>query len=249
MRQHSEEYFATYTQLIRPYAKDAKTLLEIGCGGGVSTYLLAKSFPWIKCQGSDISQPQIKFAHETYILDNLDYSVQNAISFNFDDNSFSIVTSFDLIEHLPNIKKALLEQMRIVEPEGFLIIKCPHHMSPLFTMIDIISWNYRYPFTKTWLDNFGRIFFEMKHYVKAMRGEVRFVERLPDLSDCIQIGSDADAVNDMSLITLENFFKYHKWKIVNRASPRSKGWGGKLISIIFPGFASIGLVAKKTYDK
>lgn len=249
MQKHSESDFETYITLISRYVEKAHNLLEIGCGSGVSTNLIAKSFSHLSCYGVDLSIIAINYARRTFQRPNLIYSIQDVKNLGFKDESFSIVCSYDCVEHIPDLQVALKEQMRVVEPGGYLIIKCPHHMSPFYTLFDILKFKHSYPFTKCWWDNFPRLMFEINHLLLGLRGKIQFVTRNPDLTDMKQVGSDSDAVNDMSLIDLVNFFKTRQWKMLNYAWPRFDKLSSLILSRTFPYLASIGIVVQKPFRR
>ena len=231
--------------MINNYTEGATRLLDVGCGSGASTYAIASKFPFLHCTGIDISPKLIEFALENHHLKKLSFEVGNAKSLNYPDNSFSIVTSFDCLEHIYNLEVVLYELMRIVKPGGYLIIKGPNHMSPLYTLLDIVLFRHRYPFTCSWKDNFSRLIFESSHLVLGLTGRVNFISRLPDLSDSIQIGNDADAVTDMCNLDLFNFLKRANWKILNVSWPRGNSYIGRIVSKLLPLFGSMGIVARK----
>ena len=242
---HTGNYFASYLTLIGNYTKGADRLLEVGCGSGASTHAIASKFPFLDCTGIDISPEAIEFASRTHHLKNLHFEVGNAKSLDYPDNSFSIVTSFDCLEHIPDLEVALHELMRVVKPGGYLIIKGPNHMSPLYTLVDIMSFRHRYPFTRSWLDNFPRLAFELSHLALGLTGRVAFIPRLPDLSDSIQVGNDADAVTDMCNLDVCNFLKRANWKILNVSWPRGSDKSGMVISKQLPLLGSMGIVTQK----
>ena len=246
IRSHSDDYFASYLKLISNYAEEADSLLEVGCGSGASTYAIASKFLFLRCTGIDISRANIEFASTNYSLGNLHFKVDNAKSLKYSDNSFSIVTSFDCLEHIPDLDKTLYELMRVVKLGGKLIIKGPNPINPLYTLIDIIFFRYRYPFTRSWLDNFSRLAFELSHLFLGLTGRVKFIQRIPELSDSIQVGRDIDAVTDMCNLDVYNFFKRANWKILNISYPRGTGKGGAIVSKLLPFLGSMGIVAQKT---
>lgn len=247
-RSHNDDYFANYLKLISSYTKGADRLLEVGCGSGASTHAIAYKFPFLECIGIDLSQTAIEFASRNYFLKNLHFEVGNAKSLNYPDNSFSIVTSFDCLEHIPDLDTTLHELMRVVKPGGYLIIKGPNHINPLYTLIDIMLFRYRYPFTSSWLDNFSRLAFELCHLFSGLTGRGKFIRRTPDLSD-IHVGNDADAVTEMCNLDIYNFFKRANWKILNISWPRGIGKGGLIISKLFPLVGSMGIVTQKPLIK
>ncbi|MEM5838748.1 class I SAM-dependent methyltransferase, partial [Pediococcus acidilactici] len=44
----------------------------------------------------------------------------------FADASFDAVTMFDVLEHIPNDRQAIAEALRVLNPNGFLLISTPH---------------------------------------------------------------------------------------------------------------------------
>lgn len=245
MQSHDDDYFKSYLKLISQYTKDASNLLEVGCSSGASTKTIAMQFPLLQCVGIDISRSEIEKAKIENGLNNLNFEVANVKDLPFRDHSFSIVTSFDCLEHVPALEDALVELMRIVKPGGYLIIKGPNHMSPIYTLIDIIILKYRYPFTHSWVDNFRRLLFEVSHLVWGLTGRYKFLPRVPDLSDKIQTGNDADAVTDMCNLDVYNFFKKSQWKILNVSYPRQTTRVAILISRLLPFLNSMGIVVQK----
>ncbi len=93
--------------------------LDAGCGTGINlSYFghIGTSF------GFDFSKDALKFCiqrgHNNNILQ------ADAERLPFEDNSFDLVTAFDLLEHLDD-KKALTEFYRIIKPNGYLILTVP----------------------------------------------------------------------------------------------------------------------------
>jgi len=103
-----------------------KKVLDIGCGNGVTLFLLKKIFN-IDGVGVDIS---------SHVIDNLNKKIQdNSFVFllgdhrnlnSIKDNQFDIVLSFGVIEHFEEYCLALAESRRVLKPEGTLILIQPH---------------------------------------------------------------------------------------------------------------------------
>ncbi len=75
---------------------------------------------------------------EVYILDKNDAVLQeiapdlykmkivaDVMKTPFSDNFFDLLTAFDVLEHLPDDNKAVLEFMRVLKPGGFLVLTVP----------------------------------------------------------------------------------------------------------------------------
>ena len=59
----------------------------------------------------------------------------NALDLPFRDRSFDAVVAFEVLEHLPDVARALGEMLRVVRRPGFIIIGLPNHAS-LWTPIE-----------------------------------------------------------------------------------------------------------------
>ncbi len=245
MRSHGSGFFESYLRLIAGYAKEAGRLLDVGCGSGASTHAIASRFPHLDCIGIDISETAIRFAQKSYSLENLHFETADAASLAYPASTFTVVSSCDCLEHVPDPEAVLHELLRVLKPGGYLIIKSPNHMSPLYTALDIMSFRCRYPFTRSWSGNFHRLFFELKHILSGLAGRVDFIRREPDLSNSVQVGNDADAVTDMCNLDVCNFLKKANLKMLNVSWPRGTGRGGMIISRLFPLLGSMGIVAQK----
>jgi len=244
MRAHDPGYFRKYVDLVARYAV-GDTLLELGCGAGVSTAQIARRLSRVQCLGSDISTPAIQHAQWAQRMPNLRFAVADANNLPFADESFSMVASCDCLEHVPNLEAALSESMRVTKPGGRIIVKAPNHLSPIYTIGDIMAGRSRFPVTRSWWDNWRRLSFQIGHYIAALRGRVEFVPRTPDLSDMVQVGDDADAVTDMSTLTVRNYFRQCCWRILRLSCPRGSSNAGAVVSALLPHWGSMGVVAEK----
>lgn len=106
------EYVAWLSQvLLNITDKKNKTLLDVGCGTG---RYMQKFTPHLqKVSGIDISSNMIKKAKEK----GLDVHVGDAEHLPFPDNSFDVIISIGVLEHLGDYSKALLEMKRVAKNE------------------------------------------------------------------------------------------------------------------------------------
>lgn len=245
MQSHDTDYFDSYCELLRRFAKHAGSLLELGCGAGASTVAISDRIPGAQCTGVDISQASIAHAKRSWVRPDVRFLVADAKALPYPDDEFEAVTSFDCLEHIPDPEATLTEWMRVTAPGGVLIVKAPNHLSPVYTLGDLMRGRHRYPFTASWKRNFGRLAFESGHFAKGMMGMGGFVPRRPDLSDSLQVGDDSDAVTDMCTLDVVRHLKRGGWKILNVAWPRKPGRAGRWMAKLLPFFASMGVVAKK----
>ena len=95
--------------------------LELGCGIGVVSAFLAKTYG-VNVQGTDFDPEQIETAKamnpET---DRLHFQMADAARLRFADSSFDLVVSQNVFHHVPNWKGAVREVGRILRPNGYLV--------------------------------------------------------------------------------------------------------------------------------
>ncbi len=113
--------FINKVNLLRPEDK----ILEIGCGiGTIVNQLNTQRYNII---GTDISNEAIAYGLEKYGEINL--QVQPAENLQFADESFDIVLSFDLFEHIAEIDKHVNEVFRVLCPGGYYLFQTPNKYS------------------------------------------------------------------------------------------------------------------------
>jgi len=101
-----------------------KRVLDVGCGDGVLSYLLAKK--GANVIGIDSSEEAIRFAKERCRdLSNLNFQVASAYELPFSKDNFDYVISSEVIEHLKYPEKMLAEIKRIWNGRGKIIITTP----------------------------------------------------------------------------------------------------------------------------
>jgi 2-polyprenyl-3-methyl-5-hydroxy-6-metoxy-1,4-benzoquinol methylase len=101
-----------------------KKVLDVGCGDGVLSYLLAEKGAVIS--GIDNSKEAIITASEKCKqFDNIKFIKSSVYELPFDEMSFDYVVSSDVIEHLRDPDKMLSEIKRVWNRRGKIIITSP----------------------------------------------------------------------------------------------------------------------------
>jgi ubiquinone/menaquinone biosynthesis C-methylase UbiE len=111
-----------------------KKLLEIGSGvGGMLAFLYKEGYD---IQGIDLRETLIDKSKKIY--GNLPLSLVNSEILPFEDNSFDIVMSFDVFEHIPNSDKHLSEVCRVLKKDGCYLLQTPNKSTN--SIFETIRW-------------------------------------------------------------------------------------------------------------
>ena len=103
-----------------------KSVLDVGCGTGYGTYEMASSIYNIKVMGIDISDEAINYAKEHYRHKNLDFLKMDCTNLNFEQGTFDMVVSYEVIEHIKQVNDYLSEIKRVLNKEGVFIVSTPN---------------------------------------------------------------------------------------------------------------------------
>lgn len=98
------------------------TLLDVGCGIGGSSRILAKDYDF-NVTGITISPQQVKRAQELTPTDiPAQFQVDDALALSFPDASFDIVWSVEAGPHMPDKVQYAREMLRVLKPGGILVV-------------------------------------------------------------------------------------------------------------------------------
>lgn len=117
------------------YSDKSHTVLDVGCGDGVLSYLISKK--GFDVTGIDSSREAITFAKSKCAKNtNISFSVGTVYALPFADNSFDNIVCSEVIEHLKDPDKLLKEIKRVWNGRGNVVITTPLKLTekPLDTM-------------------------------------------------------------------------------------------------------------------
>ena len=100
-------------------------ILELATGCGRFGVSIAKDFNDSKIYISDILEESLNLARklaDELNVRNIEFSVQDCMHINFEDNYFDVVFADALIQHLPQDSDAVKEMARVLKPGGRLIL-------------------------------------------------------------------------------------------------------------------------------
>lgn len=110
---------------LRHHYPPGSTLLDIGCGNGNFLHHAETLF---HCTGIDVSDPALKLAKQytsqTKIIKRSIYHISK-----FPAQSFSIITCFDVLEHVVDLSIILAQISRLLKPNGTFVFTAPNYNS------------------------------------------------------------------------------------------------------------------------
>src|SRR3989338_5745746 len=146
------EGFPVYKRYI---PRDAKDILEVGTGTGRYGVAIAREFPESRVVVTDILESALALARRAASdagVTNAVFRKEDALKLSFPDDSFDIIFSDAVLQHLPEPERALREMYRVLRPGGRVIASSvngwniPHrlHRGLLFA----VGKEYRYGYEK-----------------------------------------------------------------------------------------------------
>ena len=143
-----------------------KKFLEVGCGLGYFSNKASKL--GAKVTGIDIGPNLVNINKNK--TPNGAFKVASASKLPFNSESFDVVLSTEVIEHVDNQKDAFKEMFRVLKKGGILVITTPNKLfKPLFDLLSFTSirpyhgnenWYYPWELKKT-LQKFGKVDMEV----------------------------------------------------------------------------------------
>jgi ubiquinone biosynthesis O-methyltransferase len=102
------------------------TILDIGCGAGITSYLIAKKLPMAKVLGVDLNPDAIKIAEAAFKLPNLSFQNVAAEKLAFEKKTFDCILFLEIIEHIENPGLILDTCHKLLKTGGTLIVSTPN---------------------------------------------------------------------------------------------------------------------------
>jgi SAM-dependent methyltransferase len=99
-------------------------VLDVGCGSGSMSRLIARSFPHAEVVGVDLREQYVDFAKARSRdegIRNVTFRGGDAVALPFADASFDVVWTKYLLQWLKEPKSAVAELKRVAKPGGFVV--------------------------------------------------------------------------------------------------------------------------------
>lgn len=119
-------------------AEANKRLIDIGCASGSFLYACQKQLPGVKLFGLEYDERLIKTAISN--VPNAQITRGSSEDLEFENDSFDVVTSFQVIEHVYDPESMAREMLRVLKPNGILVITTPN-LSGLGRRLERSAWH------------------------------------------------------------------------------------------------------------
>lgn len=106
-----------------PFLETPKRILEIGSGRGAMVRELLNRGHQVT--GTEVSSEYSAYAHKEYQVELVPISTETT-KLPFGDQSFDVVVSFDVFEHIPDTEGHIQEVRRILAPGGRYLLATPN---------------------------------------------------------------------------------------------------------------------------
>jgi ubiquinone/menaquinone biosynthesis C-methylase UbiE len=121
-----EKFGHEYTAKLRSRGFERGRIMDVGCGSGGTAVVLANNFPHAEVCGIDLSQPLLDIAKVSSRLSDLHertkFESADVHSIPYEDNSFDVVLSINMVHLVEDPVQMLNEMARILAPNGFVFI-------------------------------------------------------------------------------------------------------------------------------
>lgn len=109
--------------------KSNNLALDVGSGYGFNSLALYDARLKVTAVDKDTRRLTIAKKIASSLDKNISFQKEDLYQMPFKNNSFDICICFEVLEHLKNPQKALLEMARVLKPKGILIISYPNELS------------------------------------------------------------------------------------------------------------------------
>lgn len=132
-----ERFLANLRELLG-ISQSPDTILEVGAGEGYLIRIVYDLFPDARITATDLSPEMVALAQKSFPSPRVTCAVQDAENLRFSDNSFDLVIACEVLEHVPNPRRALAEIHRVTKRT--VILSVPRE--PLWRMLNCLRGKY-----------------------------------------------------------------------------------------------------------
>lgn len=134
-------------ELVLPYVSPKAKVLDMACGVGYGSHMIATETDCQSILAVDISEDAIAYGESYYSSDKIQYRCDNCFSTELKAGTYDIAISFETIEHINDDQTLLKIFFDSLKPEGLLFLSTPNQLEM--------------PYTKSYFP------FHIKHYLPS----------------------------------------------------------------------------------
>jgi len=243
--------YTPYVDFISAYVQPKAKILDVGSGTWRLPVCIAKK--GYRVFGCDFFSSNIPPEFKSAKTDlSCQLITGSGYLLPFKSESFDVVTTLTVLEHIVFVDRFLEEMNRVLKPDGLLIICCPNWAglnAPIRALISLVFMNKRHWQYEKINDAILGFFRSFIWYFKiCFSKSSKFILVAPRLKDgnVDYKESDDDCVHLCHPLSLKRWLKGHNFKILKY----NRGYGNSLIAkffnSLFPSFATINnIVGKK----
>lgn len=97
----NERIYSLYNRVLSLGFNSDSNILEIGCGPGKLTWLLAKKLKNGSIESTDISPKSVEFARSQIKHQNVTFTPSDALAYEAEGKNYDLILVFDVLEHIP----------------------------------------------------------------------------------------------------------------------------------------------------
>lgn len=113
--------------VLAAHGSEVKALLDVACGAGYGSQMLAEACPGIEVVGGDYDPEAVRFATAKYSGPNLSFVRADVTNWDesLGDRQFDCIVSFDTIEHIEHREVMMQSLVEHLTPDGMLLLSTP----------------------------------------------------------------------------------------------------------------------------
>ena len=127
-----KNFQADRLDILKPYLKKNKKLLEVGASAGQFLYYLKNKIDTI--HALELDRQCLSFLKEYHNIISDGEFLENSI---FKNNEYDLICAFQVLEHVEDPKLFLKNLKKVCLPGGFIFIEIPNLFDPLISIWDI----------------------------------------------------------------------------------------------------------------
>lgn len=109
------------------YTDSLSVVCDMACGTGYGSEILGRKVQQVI--GLDISDEALEFAQINFSKPNVSFLKMDVAKTMFKDKAFTVITAFEMIEHLTKTSIFLKEVTRILAPRGVFVVSTPNRLT------------------------------------------------------------------------------------------------------------------------